>query len=118
MQLSEINELAEDPAKKFLWMTLIMAQEDHASEVIFGTESCGAVPIFYKVNCAWYDMPPFPVKIWKSIRENLLSMTRFLPSTEYPKRGTFDQTIGPYHLHWDLMIQTPNGPLELFCSQN
>ncbi len=85
--LSEINELAEDPAKKFLWMTLIMAHEDHASEVIFGTATGGAIPIFYKVNCAWYDMAPFPVKIWQSVRANLISMTNFDSSQEYPRHG-------------------------------
>jgi hypothetical protein len=118
MMLSEINELAEDPAKKFLWMTLIMAHEDHASEVIFGTATGGAVPIFYKVNCAWYDMAPFPVKIWQSVRANLISMTNFDSSQEYPRHGVLDQDIGRYHLHWNLTMQTPDGPLELFSDTN
>jgi hypothetical protein len=115
--LSEIDgtNLAED-SEKFLWITLVMAHEDQASEVIFGVKASGSIRSFYKVDCSWQELAHLPFKIGESVRDKLIGMTDLTAGEEYPKRGVLDQTVGHHHLHWNLTIRTPDGPLEFACA--
>ena len=81
---------------------LLQAQQDQATELIFGvaTPFAGA-PIQYKVDGTWYDMQPFPYPIRADVVSQLARMAK-MPEGHFSGHGVLDERCGEVRLRWSV----------------
>jgi hypothetical protein len=90
----------DDTVRRFIFLVLIQAQEDGATQLVIGVAPPNSgVPIRYQVKGTWYEMSPFPSHIRHDVIAELGRLAK-LPSGQFPNQGTLDVTLGDFRLRW------------------
>src|SRR4029077_10903159 len=82
----------DEIAQRFIHLFLLQAQKDGATEIIVGTASPFGVPIRYKVDDTWHEMPLFSSHIRADVVSELVRMARFLDG-QIPGEGVLEESL-------------------------
>jgi hypothetical protein len=94
--------------RRFIRLVLLQAQKDGATEIVVGIASPSGVPIRYKVEDAWQEMPPFPSHIRPDVVSELVRMAGF-HAGQIPREGVLDESLGDIRLRWMVAMTTIDG---------
>ncbi len=93
----------EEPIEQFTLLVLLLAQQEHATELTIGPASSGRPPIRYKVGGTWYDMSPPPADIMPDVVAELGRLAGF-SNRPFPKEGLIDALFGSVRLRWVIRV--------------
>jgi hypothetical protein len=94
-----LQDMDEDPIKRFTLLVLFQAQQDHATELAIAPESGDRPPIRYKVGGTWYDLSPPPAHILPGVVAELGRLAAFA-KRPFPKEGLIDVPYSGVRLRW------------------
>ena len=99
----------DDAVRRFIYLVLLQAQQDRATELSIGVASDGGVPpMRYKVESAWFDLPCFPSHIRTEVVAELAQMAKF-PAGQFPAEGVLDECCGDVRLRWIVGMTSADG---------
>jgi type II secretory ATPase GspE/PulE/Tfp pilus assembly ATPase PilB-like protein len=100
---------SKSPIRRFINLVLMQAQQDCATELVFGVPPSDAdgTPIRYKVEGRWYDMSPFPSHIRRRVVSELRRMAGLAKAT-FPLDGVLAVRLSGAQLAWRLRISAPD----------
>jgi|SRR6185369_14417281 len=99
----------DDAVRRFIYLVLLQAQQDGATELSIGVASEGGVtPMRYKVEGTWFDLPPFPSHIRPAVVAELAQMAKF-PAGQFPAEGVLDERCGDVRLRWIVNMTSADG---------
>jgi hypothetical protein len=93
----------EEPIEQFTLLVLLLAQQDHATELTIGPASRGRPPIRYKVGGTWYDMVPPPAHMMPDVVAELERLAAFT-HRPFPREGLIDVPFGGVRLRWVIRV--------------
>jgi type II secretory ATPase GspE/PulE/Tfp pilus assembly ATPase PilB-like protein len=94
--------------QQFIRLVLLQAQQDEATELIIGIASPSGVPIRYKVEGTWHEVPPFPSRIRPDVVSELVRMAGF-HAGQIPGEGVLDENFGNIRLRWIVAMTSAEG---------
>lgn len=96
-----------DPIQRFTRLMLLLAQQDHAAELIVAPTACERSPIKYKVADTWHDFSPPPADILPGVIAELARLAAFA-RRPFPKEGLIDVPFSGVHLRWVIRMANAN----------
>src|SRR6266481_6250599 len=92
-----------DTIKRFIFLVLLQAQADHASELVISSSSSAGAGLKYKVGDTWHDVSPPPPHIIPHVLTELASLAG-LRAEAFPAEGTIDLPLSGTHLRWKIRL--------------
>jgi len=102
------NSEQDEAIQRFIRLVLFQAQQDRASELVIGIASPSGVPIKYKVEDTWHEMPPFPCNIRPGVVAELVRLASFRAG-QIPGEGVLDESFSGTGLRWVVAITSAEG---------
>jgi len=91
--------MTEKPIQQFTRLVLLMAQQDHARELVIAPVSREGSPIRYKIGDDWHDVSPPPTHIFPNVIAELGRLAAFT-RRPFPKEGLIDVPYSGTRLRW------------------
>jgi hypothetical protein len=88
--------------QRFIYLLLLQAQKDGATEIIVGTASAFDVPVRCKIEGAWRELPSFPSRMRRSVVSELARMAG--DTGQVSGEGFLDEHLGHIRSHWRVEI--------------